>query len=190
MQSFEKRKGKKRRMTPAELLNISPNASKKEITKAYHTLSQKYHPDRGGDNHIQILLTKARDEMLQNLEQTNDTKHSRRIRQSQMSHPVSTSTWRDPWNRVASVQSLFDELTSDMFSAPSSTTSFWSQSKTMNRRLDGTWEVREHTNENGNVSEKQYVSNDPVDSFGRVHSFEHWPSVSFYGANPHRFLQM
>lgn len=37
-------------MTPYEILGVSPKASKKEITEAYRTLAQIFHPDRFVDS--------------------------------------------------------------------------------------------------------------------------------------------
>lgn len=36
-------------MTPYEILELQPGASKEEIKKAFHRLAHIHHPDKGGD---------------------------------------------------------------------------------------------------------------------------------------------
>ncbi len=47
-------------MTPYEILGVSPKASKKEITEAYRTLAQIFHPDRfsGSPDHVKAEAEK------------------------------------------------------------------------------------------------------------------------------------
>lgn len=53
---------------PYQILNISRNASKTEVTKAYKKLSLYHHPDKGGKEELFDLLTKAYNTIIQRLE--------------------------------------------------------------------------------------------------------------------------
>jgi len=49
-----------------EILNVSRDANKDEIEKAYRDYAKIHHPDKGGDAEMMKLGTKARDELLKN----------------------------------------------------------------------------------------------------------------------------
>ncbi|KAK0136164.1 Translocation protein SEC63 [Merluccius polli] len=44
---------------PYEVLNLDPGATTSEIKKQYHLLSKKFHPDKGGDENIFMMIAKA-----------------------------------------------------------------------------------------------------------------------------------
>ncbi|KAM9783059.1 translocation protein SEC63 homolog [Neosynchiropus ocellatus] len=44
---------------PYEVLSLDPGASLSQIKKQYHSLSLKYHPDKGGDEAMFVMIAKA-----------------------------------------------------------------------------------------------------------------------------------
>ncbi|MGN0921513.1 MAG: hypothetical protein ACI4NJ_07320 [Cellvibrio sp.] len=52
------------------ILGVSLNASREDIESVYKTLMQKLHPDRGGNDYLAAQLNRARDRLLEELDQT------------------------------------------------------------------------------------------------------------------------
>ena len=53
---------------PYEILNISKNSNKTEVTRAYKKLSLHHHPDKGGRKELFNILTKAYNTIIQRIE--------------------------------------------------------------------------------------------------------------------------
>ena len=51
-----------------EILGVEKDATRKDIQKAYKSLMQKVHPDRGGNDYLARLANEAKEILLSNLE--------------------------------------------------------------------------------------------------------------------------